>query len=632
MNRRAPLAGVLAVAIAAAMCPGRFAAAAYQEAPVLRALVERGQLPTVAERLPEHPMIVKPIEKIGQYGGTWRRFSLGNRDLLLNTRMGYEPLVRWDLDGKTVVPNLAHRWEVLDNGCTYVFHLRKGVKWSDGQPLTSEDIDFVMNDFYANTDLSPIYPSWLTINGNRVSFSAPDPCTVVFRFPEPYSIFLEMMAYNGNLIVLPKHYLKQFHAKYQDPDELQRLIAKASLNRWFELFHRMADPNQNPACPTYRPFQLVTELPAQRMVARRNPYYWKVDPEGNQLPYIDEVAYTDVQNNEIVTMKAMAGETDFQARRIDASNYALFMENRKRGNYHVMRDMSPGTEVLYVNPHSKNEEIRPFLAQRDFRIALSLAINRAEINFILFSGTAVPSRGIASPYDPYYLPEFDEKYLDYDPRRAEELLDGVGLKRGPSGMRCLPDGKRFRQIIYIFATEIGTPVEMWQLVADYFREVGLDFVVQVDAVALSPMRMWNGNTDFWAYSTAGIHWVLDPVWFVPCRSASYFAPLYGRYIASNGKDKMGVKPPEEYQRIYDWYQELLGATDEQERLELGHNILRQWSEQCYTVGICRQELLTIVRNEFKNVPATIIHDYRVLTPGYIGIEQFYIEQGEQETK
>jgi len=199
-------------------------------------------------------------------------------------------------------------------------------------------------------------------------------------------------------------------------------------------------------------------------------------------------------------------------------------------------------------------------------------------------------------------------------------------------MRCLPDGKRFRQIIYIFATEIGTPVEMWQLVADYFREVGLDFVVQVDAVALSPMRMWNGNTDFWAYSTAGIHWVLDPVWFVPCRSASYFAPLYGRYIASNGKDKMGVKPPEEYQRIYDWYQELLGATDEQERLELGHNILRQWSEQCYTVGICRQELLTIVRNEFKNVPATIIHDYRVLTPGYIGIEQFYIEQGEQETK
>jgi len=252
--------------------------------------------------------------------------------------------------------------------------------------------------------------------------------------------------------------------------------------------------------------------------------------------------------------------------------------------------------------------------------------------FDSFAGMAEPSRAIASKYDPYYLPEFNQKYLEYDPERANELLDRVGLKRGPRGMRQLPNGKPFRQIINVYATEGGTPTELWQLVADYFREVGLNFTVQVDAVLLSPMRVRNGNTDFWGYGTAGIHWVLNPVWYVPCQSSSYFAPLYGRYIASDGKDTMGVKPPKEYQRLYDWYQELLGATDEDKRLELGRNILRQWSEECYTIGVCRQELLTIVRNEFRNVPEHLIHDYRVFTPGYIGIEQFYIAQEAHETE
>lgn len=594
---------------------------------MLREMVQRGELPPVEDRLPENPMVVEPVERIGDYGGTWRRFSLGNRDLLLNNRMGYEPLVRWDRDGQTIIPNLAESWEVLDDGRTYVFHLRRGVKWSDGHPLTAYDIDFYINEQLANTDLSPIFPAWLRIGGDRVEFHAPDPYTAVFSFPEPYSIFLEMMAYNGIMIMAPRHYLEQYHANFQTPEELQRRVDAANLTHWRDLYFRMADVNHNPLCPTYRPYQLETQPPAQRMLARRNPYYWKVDPEGNQLPYIDTVAFTDVQNNEIVTMKAMAGETDFQARRIDPSNYPLFMENRERGNYRVLRDVSPGSVVLYVNPHSRDEEIRPFLASRDFRVALSLAINREEINFILFADMAESSRGIASHYDPYYLPEFDEGYLEYDPARAEALLDGLGLERAPGdGMRRLPSGRTFRQVINVYATEVGTPNELWQLVADYFREVGLDFVVQVDAVALSVMRMRNGNTDFWAYQTAGIHWVLDPMWYVPIASNSYFAPLYGRYIASDGRDTMGVKPPEEYQRLYDWYQALLGATDPAERLQYGHNILRQWHEECYTIGICRQELLTIVSNDFRNVPDTIIHDYRVMTPGYIGIEQFFIEQ------
>jgi peptide/nickel transport system substrate-binding protein len=604
-------------------------ARAYQEAPMLAEMVARDELPPVDERLPENPAVITPVESVGTYGGTWRRFSLGARDLLIDSRLGYDPLVRWDRNGSKPVPNLAESWDILDEGRTYVFHLRKGLKWSDGHPLTSEDFAFYFDDILNIKELAPVYPAWLTVDDKPAEFSAPDAHTLRFTFAQPNGVFLEMLAYRSNLILAPKHYLKQFLPMYGDEEALNQEAQKRGFGFWYQLYPRMASHNENPEMPTWRPFKIVVPPPKTRMIAERNPYYWKVDTEGKQLPYIDRIALTDVQNGEVATIKAMAGETDFQARRIDATNYSLFMKNREKGNYRVMRDLSPGSVVLYLNQCSKDPVMYEILTDRRFRIALSVAINREELIFLLYSGMAVPSRGIASPYDTYYLPEFDEKYLEYDPARANKLLDEVGLARGPNGMRRLPDGKPFRKILNVFPSESGTSSDLWQLVADYFREVGLDFVVKLDAVNLSVMEVRNGNSDFWAYSTSGLHWVVDPVWYVPWQSVSYFCPAYGRYVASKGKDKAGVKPPPEFQRLVDWYLELCAtAGDEERKLELGHKILGQWAEECYTIGICRQELLTIVGNNFRNVPDHIIHDWRIMTPGYIGVEQFYIESGE----
>lgn len=605
--------------------------AAYAEAPMLAERVAAGDLPPVHERLPENPLVVEPVESIGQYGGTWRRFSLGTRDLLLTSRMGYEPLVRWDSTGRNVAPGLAERWEVLDDGRTYVFHLRKGLRWSDGHPFTSEDYRFYFDDVLTNTELTPSYPIWLVVGGERVRFEAPDPHTLVFRFAQPYSIFPEMLAYYSLTMPAPKHYLMHYMPKYRNEEELVREARTRGMDLWYQLYARKADHNTNPDLPTWRPYRITEEPPRSRMIVERNPYYWKVDPAGNQLPYIDRIAFLDVQNNQVVTMKAMAGETDFQARRIDTADYPLFMQERQKGGYRVLRDTSPGAVVLYLNQHSKDPVLRGVLQDRRFRIALSISINRAELVDLIYSGMATPSRGIASPYDPYYLPEFEEMYLEYDPERANALLDEVGLPRGRDGLRRLPDGSAFRQIIHVYPSESGTSNDLWQLVADYFREVGLDFIVKIDAVTLSVMQARNGNSDFFAYLTSGLHWVVDPQWYVPWMSTSYFAPLYGRYTFSSGRDAMGVKPPEEYQRLVDWYRELCSVhgPDEQERkLELGRKILGQWAEECYTIGICRTDLLTIAKNNFRNVPDTIIHDYRVFTPGYMGIEQFYFDTRE----
>lgn len=592
---------------------------------MLDARVAAGVLPPVARRLPEEPAVVEPVERIGVYGGTWRRVIVAITDLSLRDRLGYEPIVRWDRSGTRVVPGVAKSWDVLDEGRTFVFHLREGMRWSDGAPFTSDDVVFTVVDCFANPEVNPINPAWLELDGARVNVTAPDAQTVVFRFPNPHGIFLKLMAYRSHEIILPKHYLKQFHPKFTPEEELDRMAKSEGREHWVQMFASKMNFNENPELPSIRPFVLKIAPPATRIVAERNPYYWKVDPEGNQLPYIDEIANVEVQNAEILNFKAMTGDVDFQDRNIDAANFTLFMENREKGGYRVMRDINPTPTVIYLNQWSKNPEIRPFLQDRRFRMALSVAIDRAEIIDIIYSGMALPSRGVSTPADPYYLPEFDEKYLEYDPERANQLLDEVGLRKDPDGMRCMPSGEPFIQILSVYPSETGTGLDLWQLITDYWREVGLQFVVKTDAPALSQMQARNGNSDFWAYAAGAMHWVVDPQWYIPWQTTSYFAPLFGQYRDSGGR--AGVKPLPEYQQLIDWYTELVAAGEDEERkTELAHRILRQWAEESYTIGIVSQEALTIVSNRFHNVPEHIIHNFRLLSPGYIGIEQFYINE------
>jgi len=600
-------------------------ASAYSEAPMLAARVAEGSLPPVEQRLPESPPVVKPFESIGTYGGTWRRVAITFFDILLVSRMGYETLVRWDPTGMHVVPGLAERYEAKDGGRTYVFHLRKGVRWSDGQPFTSEDIRFCLEDILFDKEVTPAFLNWLTIDRTPPEIRTPDPYTIELRFVRPYAIFPKMVAYMGSQMLAPKHYLKQYHRKYTPYDEVQRKAHQAGFGEWFRYIYYRNHPDDNPDLPTLKPFVLKVPYPAARVIAERNPYYWKVDPAGNQLPYIDRIVYTVVQNTEIANLKAMTGEVDFQARLIDSANYTLFMQNRQKGHYRVMADDSPDPTVLYVSPHSKNSRFAPILADARFRKALSVGINRDEIIDLIFSGMAVKSRGVVSPYDPHYLPEFDRDYLQYDPSLADRLLNEVGLRRGRDGIRVLADGTPFRFLLHLYPTEEGVSNDLWQLVADQLRDIGLEFTLKIDARALSVLEVSNGNTDFYGYSIAGMHWITDPMYYIPWNRYSHFAPLFGRYQGSQGRDHQGVKPTPEYQRLVDTYLEMRSTFDNpNRRLELAHAILRQWARQCYVIGIVRRKVLTIVSNRFHNLPDHFIHDVRVQMPGYLGIEQFYM--------
>jgi peptide/nickel transport system substrate-binding protein len=305
------------------------------------------------------------------------------------------------------------------------------------------------------------------------------------------------------------------------------------------------------------------------------------------------------------------------------------MESRRSSSNpanHYRVQMKPGSaaKAIYLNQHSRDDRLRPLLQDRRFRIALSLAVDRQEINELCFMGVSSPSNAVTTPYDPYYVEALDTLHTQYDPRRAEALLDEVGLHRGDNGMRQWPDGEPFREILHVFPEETGDAGDVWQLVVEQWRDAGLAFVVRQEDRTLGAMSVRNGNCDFWGYGAGGVHWELDGNGRAPIAEYSYYAPLYGRYFATNGA--AGVRPPPAHQQLVDWYLEMKSTASSERRHAIGQQILREWAQQCYLVGICRRLEIFIVTDRFRNVPDNIISDYRLMSPGYIGIEQFWIDQ------
>jgi peptide/nickel transport system substrate-binding protein len=597
---------------------------------MLRQLVAAGQLPPVEQRLPEEPAMVEPLHEVGEYGGTWRRLAIYPDDTLadmMTYRLGYEPLVRWDRNGIHPVPGVAKAWQVEEGGKRYVLQLRKGIKWSDGYPFTSEDILFWFEDLQGQLGLSlePLAPK-----DTKLSVSAPSPYVVIFEFDKPNGIFPEKLCYQGHLIYQPKHYLKQFHVKYANPQKLEKMMVEGGYHHWTQLYLDKCDLNSNSECPTIRPWRIKVGPPAMTYIAERNPYYWKVDTAGNQLPYIDRISFRVVDSSEVLNLIACTGGVDMQSRHLDPGKYTLFMspENRKRGGivrYRVLADPGPGNCVgVMLNLSTQNERLRPYISDRRFRIALSVAVNRKEVIELITGGLGDPSNGVGFPADPYFVAGMDQHNIQYDPNLANRLLDEVGLRRGPDGMRRYPDGKPFREILYCVTAGTAGELELEQLVAEQWHDAGLKFIIKSEPTQMSRMRASNGDSDFICAGQAGLHWILQPSLYVPLEDLAYFAPQYGRYVQTEGKS--GFPPTAEFRRLIDWYYELVHTLDPQRKLELGRNILWQWSHDCYMIGIFRQYAMVIASNQFRNLPDHMLTgDWRIQFPGYLQPEQFYLE-------
>lgn len=615
-------------------------AQAYNQSPVLTELVKAGKLPPVDQRLPENPLVVEPVEKIGTYGGTIKIMYTNPKTLEDGVNViGKEPILRLNRDdGSTIEPNLAESWEMSDDGKTLTLHLRRGIKWSDGHPFTADDIMFWWEDVILNDELTPVKPlsSWGP-GGRLMEMRKIDEYTVQMQFAVPYSAALIRLATwaTENSFYLPKHYLKQFHPRYVPEDELQKLTKEAGFNNWWELFGAKRvlgffDNIQNIEGPVLRAFMPVAKN-QQRVVFQRNPYYWKVDPEGNQLPYIDEIHMDLVSDSQVYNLKASAGDVDLAQWNITLDNMPVFQENAERNGYRVLQYKVAWPSMAYFMPNMthKDPELRKLFSDKRFRTALSLGLNRQEMNELLFFGMGEPLQCVVLPRGGrFWVEELAKLNVEYDPERANALLDEIGLK-WKGEYRVRPDGERVQFSIQFWPGEGGTAkAKIVELAAQQWKELGLDVSVkQLERSYLQTLRE-NGDFDMTIWHTGQMSdpvWILNPWHTVPCSWEASYAPEWALWYTSQGES--GEEPPEEVKRIFELWEitktsfneeEVIAAAKEIQQIHIGN----MWS--IGTIGLMPAPV--IVSNRLRNVPETGLLAWDWVYLARYTPEQFYLEQ------
>ncbi|MGC8930817.1 MAG: ABC transporter substrate-binding protein [Dictyoglomus sp.] len=612
----------------------------YNESPMTAALVREGKLPPVEQRLPKNPIVVKPLEEVGVYGGTLRRAWMGPGDRWGIAKICYDAnnLMRWASDSKTILPWLVEKYTVSKDGRVFTFKLREGLKWSDGHPMTTDDVIFWYEDVIGNEELTPTFPSGFVQDGVRAKFIKVDDYTFRIEFKNPNPMFIYTFPTQGWFIdnskgsfafYAPKHYLMQFHPKYTPKDKLEALAKQKGFNKWYELFQFMIDYIQNPDLPTMSPWKILSKSPNEPVfVMERNPYYPVVYTEGNQLPYIDRVVHYLVSDAEMINMKAVAGEIDFQARHMRLPNYTLFMQNKDKGNYRILiwRTGTGADPAIYLNQNVKDPVKRKLFQDARFRQALSLAINREEINKILFFGLGVPMQAAIPPGSAYYDKAWAQAYAQYDPGRAKILLDAIGLKVGKDGFRIGPDGKPI-ELIVSFTTYPGNAnMSTMELIKSYWEKIGIKTIIKQVDRSLYTTQCNSGDIEI------GV-WVMDRMSNVAISAGRLlgtwtdgpWAPLYARWYWTKGQE--GEEPTGDIKKIYDLWDEFNRTVDARKRDTIIRQIIALHRKNIWIIGtVGGIPQLVIVNNKLRNVPDGILWDdpYRSELNSFP--EQFFFKQ------
>ena len=621
------------------------AVAGKNEAPQLAAMVKEGKLPPLDQRLGKAPLVVKPIEKVGKYGGQWRSGLLGGQDTAWLTRtIGNENLVRWDLEWKQVIPNVAEKFEANSDATEYTFTLREGMKWSDGQPFTADDILFWGEDHVLNKELNPGGAAeWLTAGDKPVTVEKVDATTVKFKFAAPNGLFLQRLATPSGVdpTRYPKHYLQQFHQKY-NPDNVARLAQEAGAENWVKLFQLKGAsvPGtpydalwQNRDLPTLHAWMLTQPYgEVTRVVAERNPFYWKVDPEGNQLPYLDRVVYDVMQDRETLVLKALNGEIDMMDRHIATlQNKAVFFENQQKGGYHFFETISSSMNQLIIalNLTHKDKVKREIFQNKDFRIGLSYAINRKEVIDVVYVAQGEPWQAAPHKESEFYNERLAKQYTEYDIANANEHLDKAGYtQKDAEGFRLGPDGNRISFAVEVTAATGTDRVDALQLIRGHWQKVGIDAQIKEEDRSLLYSRknanehdavVWGGD--------GGLDVILEPRYYFPYSTESNFAQAWTIWYNPGGNPRTAPEePPEATKQQMQLYDQLKATADKDQQAALMKQILEIAADEFYCIGIVLPPNgYGIVKNNFKNVPATMPGAWLYPNPAPSNTCQYFVE-------
>jgi peptide/nickel transport system substrate-binding protein len=419
-------------------------------------------------------LVVEVLSEPGVYGGTLRNTAPGPGALSdIHTAM-VPGLFRFSADLSEQLPELATSHEFSTDYRTCVIHLREGVKWSDGKPFTADDVLFYFEDWQFDEEISPVTSSWWLPGGERMSVTKQDRYSVEFRFAVPNPAFA-LVQYSSPPIVAyaPAHFLRQFHPKHND-----KAVAEARDNgfeNWIDQFLTYAvwGGLQPPERPDLAPWVPVGD-DGQRQRYERNPYYWKVDAAGRQLPYIDEVITDFVEDMDVTQLKVQAGDVSFGGLNLVLENYPVLKRAEEKGGYRAaLAANENGSDVaLAFNQRHRDPVLREIFADVRFRRAVSVALNREEINRVVFLRQGTPRQATINESATFFDERWANAYADYDPDLANQLLDELGLDTRQGDTRLRPDGKPLNFNIEYSPIE-GPKLQVVQLVVQHLRAVGL---------------------------------------------------------------------------------------------------------------------------------------------------------------
>jgi peptide/nickel transport system substrate-binding protein len=609
--------------------------AAMKESPMLRAMVEAGELPPLEERLPENPHVVEVVNEIGRHGGTLYGAGIGF-DGIRDTRqmIGMDKTLYLGPDG--VEPGYAE-FEMSSDAKTLTLYFREGMKWSDGEPFSAEDMVFWYEDILLEEDLTPAISSYFTPGGEVFDMVKVDEYTLQWKFAEPHPNIVFLLAHSvGTGLHWPKHYLSQFHKNYVSEEDMADLVAETEgANTWYDVFNmnraRWFTIPQNKEMPTIGPY-MVDRRRTDGIDFVRNPYYWRVDPEGNQLPYIDRIHITDVANVELFNAKVVSGEIDLTTGfQTSAVNLPLYKQGEQEGLYDLlMWNTADSSDIfLTLNPYPEDPVLQPVFFDKRFRQAVSLAVNRQEIIDVLFFGLGQSVQVTNIPESSYYQPEFQSAYADYDPARANDLLDDMGLEwDSRNEYRLRPDGSGPLGWTITYLRRNESWIKTAELCVEYWKELGLDVKMKEVGQGLYnelinanevEMTVWHADDQSehrFTFQT-GIYTPYDRIWH------TCMARPWNDWFNSEGES--GVEPPSEIKRLGEWVEIMRTAVDDEDRIEAGREILEYQAEHVMSIGIARIPKPVVRNKALGNVPEKATTGWDFMGPAFVYPQQYYLK-------
>jgi peptide/nickel transport system substrate-binding protein len=602
---------LLALVLGVLVWGGPSGALELVETPLLETDVRAGKLPPVAQRVPSRPRIID-LERMGRepgrHGGEIRMLMADQKDLRMVVVYSYARLVGYD-EKLALVPDILESYEVKD-GRSFTLRLRPGHRWSDGHPFTAEDFRYFWEDVALNKKLSQTGPPIeMLVDDKPPKFEMLDEHTVRYTWHAPNPAFLPALAGARPLyIYMPSHYLKTFHEKYNSKEALEELVKENRVRSWTALHERksrMYRP-ENPELPCLDPWCNSTPPPSTRFVFKRNPYYHRIDAQGRQLPYADAVVVS-IGASSLVPAQAGSGEADLQARYIRFDNYTFLKEAEEGGRIRVrLWHRGEGSRIAIIpNLNAEDAVWRSLLRDVRVRRALSLAVNRREINKVIFYGLAKESANTVIRESPLFRPEFASAWAQFDLRQANRLLDEAGLaRRDRDGIRLLPDGRR-AEIVIETSGESSEESDVLALVHDTWLKIGIKIYVRPTQRDLFRKRIYSGDTimSVWnGIDNAVATPDMSPQELAPTSQAQLQWPKWGQYYEEKGK--VGAPPDlPAAKELLDLLDQWLSSASTEERAAIWDKMLTIYTDQVFTIGTVNETKQPVVTSPaLKNVP------------------------------